>query len=373
MSHLSLMDNEVREVGVEYQLQCPHCGKKDLQEVQITNPGDDYKCKFCFTPLINKLMEWKKKVFDTLDWCDVAVFQRNTEREQLNLMIAAKKMGKRVIVEGDDDYINIPEKNSGYQYYKPRQPIIEEMMRVADGLTVTTESLKNVYLQYNKNIQVVQNTFDVELYEVTPPIQFLYICDNKRQQISIEQFVERRAGKKFICWAGSPTHQEDMELVLSSLEEILKRDDVILGMCAYVHGHMMAYYPSDKLYCFGVVPSIGWYSMLKFLQPDVWLGPVVENEFNRSKSNIKYLEAALMGSMFVGSDFDTYNQTELEGFLAKNNGNKDWFYKIRKALNVSPEERERINKHNMRVVYESYDAKVAAKIMDNFFRTGVAT
>lgn len=370
-THLGFLDHEVKLVSIEHQLQCVHCGKKDLQEVQISHIGDEYKCKFCFAPLMNKLNEWKQSVFDLADWADVVVFQRVTESDHLKLMMACKNMGKRVIWEADDDYINIPPRNSGYAYYKPKQKILEEMMRVASGITVTTESLKQVYLPYNSNIQVIPNAFDLEVYDVTPPIQSVYIMNGSRQVITPEQFEKIREGRKFVCWAGSPTHEEDLELVLKPLKKLIERENVLVGMGAFVHSYMLANYPASNFYAFGVVPSLGWYSMLKFLKPDVWLGPVVKNQFNSAKSNIKKIEANLMSAMFVGSDFDTYNKDSMDAFLCSDDPH-DWFSQMRRAVNIDSDEKTSILNHNMNVIREQYDIKQTVRLWDKFLQNGVA-
>jgi glycosyltransferase involved in cell wall biosynthesis len=321
---------------------------------------------------MHNLNAWKASVFESLDWCEIAVFQRNTEQQQLDLMIEAKKRGKFVVVEGDDDYINIPDRNSGKAYYAPKRPILEEMFRQAHAVSVTTKPLREVYLAYNKNISVIPNAYDLDIYDVTLPIQQVYIFQGYPQRpVSIEQFQNIREGKKFVCWAGSPTHEEDMELVIKPLERLIKKENVIVGMCAFVHKYMLTKYPENNLFTFGVVPNIAWYGMLQFLKPDVWLAPVVENQFNKSKSNLKKIEAAMMGSVFVGSDFDTYNQDELEGYLPNNHVNDDWYSCMRHAVNEAPEERERMNLHNRKVLEDQFDAKVTALQWEKFFKTGV--
>jgi glycosyltransferase involved in cell wall biosynthesis len=202
------------------------------------------------------LQKWKQSVYDALDWCDVAVFQRNTHQTSLDLMIEGKRRGKLVIGEHDDNYIDIPDHNNGAKYYRQQRPVIEQMLKVAHGHTVTTKGLRDFYSTYNKNIQIIPNAWDVDVYDVTPPLSSLYIFNGKNQQISVEQFQNIRDGKKFVCWAGSPTHEKDLEVVIKPLKKLIERENVIVGMCAFVHRQMMQLYPSDKLFLFGLVPAM---------------------------------------------------------------------------------------------------------------------
>jgi len=372
-THLSLSGNETREVLVEHQLVCrnPNCKNKQIQEVRCDVQGGTYVCNSCFTPLMDNINDWKKSIYESIDWCDIAVFQRNTDKPSLDLMIECKKRGKFVIVESDDNYIDIPDHNNGAKYYRERRPIIEEMFKIADGHTVTTTGLKNFYSQYNKNIQVIPNAFDVEVYDVTPPLQSLYIFNCRNEQITIDQFNNIREGKKFVCWAGSPTHEKDLEIIIDPLKTLINREDVIVGMCAFVHRKMLSLYPSDRLFLFGLVPAFGWYGMLKFLKPDIWLGPVEKNEFNRCKSNLKFQESALMGSTFVGTDFDTYNQCDLNGYLVENS-NDSWWYTLRRAVNESNKEKEDTANYNREILLRDFDIKQTVKTWESFFKTGVA-
>lgn len=372
-TQLSLMGHEVKHINIEHQLHCQYCGQKSgMQEVQFSFPGDEYHCRVCKTILLRDINQWKKNIFELNDWCDISVFQRVTEKEHLDLMRAVKSQGKKIYSEADDNYFDIPLRNSGRAYYLPKKEIIEEMFKLSDGVTVTTDALKEYYSYLNKNIQVIPNAFDVEMFDVTPPIQQLYICNGARNQITVDQFNEARKDKKFVCWAGSPTHEEDLEIVLKPLKKLIERENVIVGMGAYVHGYMLKEYPKDNLFCFGVVPSQGWISMLQFLKPDVWIAPVVKNEFNRGKSNIKLLESSLMGSVFVGTDFDTYSGYGFDCFLTENT-EYDWWRNLRYAVSVDPEEKQKMIETNSSLVREKYDIQITAKEWDRFYSTGVAT
>jgi len=371
MSHLTLRGHEVKECLVDQVIQCIHCGKPEIQEIHMGINKDVYHCKWCFAPIMNQLDVWKQSIFEQLDWCEVAVFQRILDISHLNLMKEAKARGKLVICESDDNYLDIPEKNPGYAAYKDQREVIEEIFRTADGHTVTTQGLKDAYLPYNKNIQVIPNSYDIELYDSTPEAPSLRVFTGKGRPTTWENFQEQRKGKKFVCWAGSPTHEDDVAMMIKPLKKLIEREDVVVGMVCYIHAMMIKHLPEDKLFLFSLVPVMYWFNLLQAMKPDVWLGPVVHNKFNAGKSNVKKLEAAMMGSVFVGSDFDTYNQDGFQSVLVENT-EYEWWRGLRQAVNMEPEEKEGIVKHNREILLRDFDIKRVVDQWERFFSTGVA-
>jgi hypothetical protein len=47
--------------------------------------------------------------------------------------------------------------------------------------------------------------------------------------------------------------------------------------------------------------------IVRYVSPDIMLAPTQINPFNRSKSGLKFLEAALAGAAFLCTDYDTYS------------------------------------------------------------------
>lgn len=365
------MGYETKEVLVTTEVQCPFCKKGNIQEILPSYNGDKYDCQYCFNPLVKGLNDWKKTIYETLDWCDVAIFQRNTDKCHLDIMIEAKKRGKFVVTEADDSYFNVPTNNPGYKYYQDRLDYVRKMFQISDGVTVTTKKLREHYLGFNKNIAVIQNSFDIDIFEATPPLTNISVYTPGQQLISLDQFNQIRKDKKFVCWAGSPTHEKDLEIVIKPLKKLMDRENVVIGMAAYVHRAMLTMFPQDRFFLFGLVPVIHWNAMLKTLSPDVWIAPLEKNKFNEAKSNIKKIESVLMGSLFVGSDLDPYNDDEIDGFLPTNN-EYDWWTNLRYAVNTGEEEKKEIITRNREVLLRDFDIKNVYKKWSKFFDTGVA-
>jgi len=372
MQHLALRGHETKECLLDQVIQCIHCGAKVIQEIHMNHSGDVFHCKHCYAPIMNRLNEWKQSIFEQLDWCEVAVFQRVLHSSHLALMKEAKARGKFVVCESDDDYLNIPKNNPGYIAYEENKESLMGILSAADAHTVTTPALRETYLPYCPRIEVIPNSYDIEIFDSTPAAPELKVFTGKSRLIPYSHFLEARKGKKFICWAGSPTHIDDVALMIKPLKKLMQREpNVIIGMCCYVHAQMIQEFPEDRFFLFSLVPTMYWFNLLQALKPDVWLGPVVHSKFNAAKSNVKKLESAMMGSIFVGSDFDTYNQDDFEARLVQNN-DYEWFRGLRWAMNVEPEERERIVKYNREILLRDFDIKVVVNQWERFFQSGVS-
>ena len=89
-------------------------------------------------------------------------FQRSATDDQLKIIThfknnIQKQTNTGLLYESDDNLFNIPESNFACDYYLKNHNNIEKMLRMVDGITVSTGYLKKVYMKYNKNISVVKN------------------------------------------------------------------------------------------------------------------------------------------------------------------------------------------------------------------------
>lgn len=69
--------------------------------------------------------------------------------------------------------------------------------------------------------------------------------------------------------------------------------------------------------------------MLRWIAPDLLVSPMVHNDFNLAKSNIKWLEAGAIGACFVGERWGEYERTVTDaatGVLAE--GDREWTEKL---------------------------------------------
>lgn len=154
--------------------------------------------------------------------------------------------------------------------------------------------------------------------------------------LSDEAYYSRRQDKREITIgyaSGTPTHNRDFALIAPALAEILGRyPKVRLCIIGPVMVPMELQPFSNRIIIQGLVP---WRQLPSILAGwDINLCPLVlNNPFGKSKSEIKYLEAALVGTVSIASPAPAYRETISHGetgFLADNQ--EDWLIALRDLI-----------------------------------------
>jgi glycosyltransferase involved in cell wall biosynthesis len=390
-SHLVLHGHEVKEELVEIQGYCTTCGGQHILEYHFFHEGE-FKCPKCATVLPFDTQAWKDNIMSLIDWADIVVFQRTTDLDHLRLMKMTQDMGKPVVLEGDDDYINVPEKNPGYHYYMQRQGFVKEMFRIANGVTVTTPGLKQVYSEFNDNIAVIPNCNDIEIVDSEPQLPQATVFGADGKQVPFEQYLNARQGKTVIGWGGSPTHEDDLAIILPALKKLVRREpNLLFAMVGFVHRGMIEIIPPHQLYMFSLVPVTAYFMLYKTVNFDIGLAPVAPLKFNMGKSSNKLIEYQILNVLPVASDFVTYKKDIHRGFLASPNtetvthlvedpvtkiqrtdhreegSTYGWFNAISNAIHC--EDRAERILANRKYAEENYDIKAKIHLWIEFFQS----
>ena len=362
-SHLTLRGHEIKEELLEQQSFCTNCNSGHY-EYHYYMDGL-HECPRCRRAFDIDIPSWRKSVQELIEWSDIVVFQRTTDLHHLRLMREVKGMGKIVVLEADDNYIEVPEWNTGYKYYASRRGVIEEMFRTAHGVSVTTKGLQDRYLEFNSNVVVLPNSLDLEIMDVEPKMPELMVFGRDGKKITQERYEEIRHGKKLIGWGGSPTHQKDLELIVGAVKRLAKRENVVFGFSGYVLKTIIEALDDKSLVLFPLVPVTAYYSLYKTIGFDVGMAPVVNCKFNEGKSNLKVMEYQALGVIPVASDFTTYRDFIHRGYLARDE-EYDWFSKLRHALN-DEDLPERVAA-NRKYVEENFDIKNTVHLWESFYQ-----
>jgi glycosyltransferase involved in cell wall biosynthesis len=229
---------------------------------------------------------------------DIYVFQLSQDEAVLRCMRALRNTPRVCIYEVDDYYHAIPfynpssrnfRENSGYKL-----EMMERCMREADAVTVTTPELAEKYSRYNELVFPLPNCIDHE-----DPIW------SRKMSPGGEDVV--------VGWAGSPTHLEDFRMVVSSLERLCRRYPhvkVAVGGPEDVFALLDGIPENQKIY----LPPVGFNDYPGMLARfDIGLVPLVDNEFNRCKSDLKGLEYSCLGIPFLASPLPSYKRLVVEG------------------------------------------------------------
>lgn len=218
------------------------------------------------------------------------------------LVEQARRQGTLVLVDVDDltfdpqafQWINSPD----FQDPVRRRIYQRDMLRqratidASDGVIASTDFLAEQLRRLGKPAWVHRNGFSQEML---------------RNSLSALQVSRPNTGQVVIGYAsGTPTHDRDFALVRVALLEILKENE---NVSLHLVGPLD---PGDGFERFGErvmrLPFVPWRNLPAILkQFDINLAPLVlDNPFSQSKSEIKYMEAALVQVSTVASPTDAF-------------------------------------------------------------------
>ena len=228
------------------------------------------------------------------------LFQRPATENQLKFFDYFKNNIKQktrtgMLIELDDDLFDIPKWNMAYDYYNKNRKHCIEMIKKADGVSVSTEFLARKVRKYNKNVVVNLNHLPKFIWGGSEPkIRNIH---NKKPRI---------------FWGGSANHFALQNSGLSGgdfgdelINFIKKTTDVYQWVFLGAIPNEL-YDAKDKIEIHKWKTPLHYPNYLKNLNIDVGIAPLFDHDFNKSKSFIKALEYVAMGIPAVYSDIEPY-------------------------------------------------------------------
>lgn len=269
-------------------------------------------------PLLEKLRH-EKVVLKCIDVDDLEYFSPDeiiTHRiaigpEKFSSFLSyIKKKNIPYFYDLDDDLIGIgnsthPEAN----HYKKYQALITQLIINAKRVTVSTKNLKQKLESIRADILVVKNQLFSEIWQ--------------------QKLTNLKGGNRNfnVLYLGTPTHADDLRLIDEALYEIKKKYRKIvfniIGVTNDRTSKEHLQFIEIPLFARKSYPLFVWW--LKSLRNfDLGLAPLVDNDFNRSKSGIKFLEYQALGIPVVASNLPPYKDVIVnnsDGILVENNTN----------------------------------------------------
>lgn len=273
--------------------------------------------------------------------CDVLFMQRPFDESHLYFITQAKNMGKKIIVDFDDLITDVPEHNPCYSLYLHNKKHILQILRIANEVWVSTESLKQQWSRYNKNIYVISNAHNDYVFPV-----------EKKKNFNRES--------KTIFYRGGDTHRLDLMGISAEISIIAKNNSCFnfyfMG-CDDNHEFRRINSENSNVMVTNGVPFIQYFNHLCELNPLLMLCPLEETTFNSCKSNISWLEGTYAGAAFVGKKtlpefsyepiFNIDKLGKFEDYIqpkrAERFHNESWNY-IKNNLLLSITNQQRINR-----------------------------
>ena len=201
----------------------------------------------------------------------------------------------------DDNFIDML-RQVGDPRNEERAAIVETLLSQADFVWVTTQPLMERYKNYNPNILIIPNALDERLVIPRYPKKPNDLFGRKRLTIG---------------FMGTYTHDDDILMVLPVLEEICRRypEEVEFQLVGAIRQkenlervaelplRIIRPKPDEieyPLFLMWFTGQVEW---------DIAISPLIENEFNRCKSDIKFLDYCSIGAAGVFSRVPAYQST----------------------------------------------------------------
>lgn len=305
-----------------------------------------------------------------------------------------------------DDYWEVGQFHPLYHLNKMNNSaqLIRENLSLVDYVTTTTDIFANRLRKYNKNVKVFVNALDPEEME--------------------NMKVEKKSDKIRIGYVMGSSHEHDMELVRGLSNKLPKEvlDKIQFVLCGYdLRGTMTERHPDGRVVTRPIRPTESvWFTfernvtdeyrivspayrdfLLKFMpdvqypfvetehykrcwtkpvqnykymehynELDVLLVPLQSNDFNSNKSELKFVEAGMMGVAVVASNFGPYTigsnsffekggKINEEGncvLIDNNRAHKEWAKTIEKLVK-NPEYIGKLKENMHKHVLENYDIR----------------
>jgi len=225
------------------------------------------------------VMDWTEK---TLTWTilsnyDIVWMQRPISPESVNAAKYLKLMEKPIWVDYDDDLFSLPTTHPMIHIFAGARDNIIALLQMADVVTVSTIGIRNSFEAYNGNIQVVPNSCQDSL---------LRPYTGKRSNV--------------ILYRGMKSHMADIYSYSIYIQKLI--DD----------GHPVKFIGINPFFLnkYTLLEERDIYHYFKYLQdirPLCLIFPLIDNTFNRAKSNICWIEATMCGSVVIAPDWPEWD------------------------------------------------------------------
>lgn len=312
-------------------------------------------------------------------WADLLVFHRPATEEWFKFIRLMQKHGKIFVSDYDDNPFRTSPLNPFYQhigveevqYVWPdgrkewlwsedmvsktgrrifnieRNINYRETFRAnfkkSDMVTCTTEELAMEFKKINPHTVILPNLITPEWY---PPIP-----EMKKEEIRI-------------CWQGGASHYEDLFFLHPVIVRILKNFDNVKFVFFGDMRFRGLFNDCDQ----NKIEWVPWVShevypyKLSLLNCDIGLCPLVDNEFNRTKSAIKWMEYSMVKMATVASNIPPYStvmEHDKTGLLCKED-EAEWYDAIESLVKSSTKryvlscqaKDEVLTNHNINSKYE---------------------
>lgn len=255
----------------------------------------------------------------------------------LEIAFFCEKHGTKLILELDDNIWEVPVRSGAYKSFHPGSPDLETIeAEVRNSQWIVTTKAKTSYaIAKHCNIPLDRITLNPNYIDLT-------VYDASK--------IKRVKDDKIrICYFGTNTHFDDIagnEGFVKALDRLFKEhDNLQLFTTGFFLPEMKSLWKKHYFSMTGDRDVLSWADKLwvKIMSmSDIAVAPLLESNFTRCKSNIKYLECSAAKLPTVAQKIDQYEKSisnGVDGYLAHNE--RTW-YEYLKELIVNVDKRKEI-------------------------------
>jgi glycosyltransferase involved in cell wall biosynthesis len=276
---------------------------------------------------------------------DAVIVQRNAiSLEQVNVLFEVREMLHfKICYEIDDDLLNISENKHLGQVYQQSKDAIRELLCRSDLVLVSTQYLFNKYSGYNSRVHITKNLLSAKIWNDESPVNTVLPVVSDRDINAI--------------YMGTFSHGCDLQIIrqpfLKAKEKYPNLKLFLIGVQAENEDWFTRI---DIPRGYGLYPNfVKWFKSI-CRDMDFAVAPLETNEeFNYSKSGLKYLEYSAAGLPAIFSNSLSYREYIVDntnGLMIANDF--DSWYKAICFYSSSPDERDRIVNNAYSDVMKNY-------------------
>lgn len=297
----------------------------------------------------------------------VSVWQITHSRDVLAFLRCAKDIAnihwykatgqkKYFVTEIDDNLFDIPSYNIASNPYKPNSEpewVALEQIKLSDALVCSTKFLgdKMSAMFPDKPVHIVPNSIDFDIWDNVKP-----------------EFAEPRKnpGQIRIGYTGCSNHRGDLELIKDPLQAILKEFPNVQFLYTpqpeKEGGYWGGWEGIENMLLVGKwVPIDKYPAFVSGWDLDIGVAPLLDNEFNRAKSNLRWLEYSAMKLPTVASRVYPFKNTIRDGEDGIICNTSEEWYKALKNLIVDVIHRKRIGENAYARVKADFNLETVSK------------
>jgi len=292
---------------------------------------------------------------------DIIVFHRADTAWHHKIGAMLKSLGKKIVFDNDDTFkldnfhpfFAIDEK--GFKQNKIMvNNVVDNFILNSDLITTSTEYLKKEYQAINKNVVVLPNYVNPDDWD--EPLR----NETDIVRIGLVGSVAYHHDFEHITDVITKLHNnKKIQLVMFGLQSNFQRKNNKLVEKTYKKEY--AFWDSLKgLETVGWVEMVNYFDTLNQLRLDLMVIPRRENNFNKAKSNVKFLEASMLEIPVIAQGF-TDGTSPYEKDLNGSNGilvkdNKDWLDAVMDLVD-NKDKRRQIGRNAYEYVLKNYNIK----------------